>query len=254
MKTTSPNQPSLFAFHLASKMHAFRATLNPEQEKEFDELMESLFSLVGEKPKNDKDGFFIASVPAKRLTIKIQLKNVRPAIWRKLEIPSNLSMEGLAIVIEIAMGWDGSHLHAFRKWKKEVDEDDEMELPVWEFLCEKGDKITYEYDFGDGWEHWVELVADPEDGAQREIRIIDGRNACPPEDFGGPWWYTDFLKAWKNHDQAVLNGQFSETMEWLDEDFDPTALDLEAIQEELDNFLAGDFYEDIDDDNVFEDD
>lgn len=259
MKNSKHSDIDFLSFQFAGKMNAFRSTLTPKQESQFDELMEFMFSLFGVGPRNDDDedgdnDFFIVSAPAKRLTIKVKLKNVTPSIWRKLEIPSNLTLEGLSIVIQIAMGWDGSHLHAFRKGKQEVEEDDETDLPVWDYLCEKGDKLTYEYDFGDGWEHWVELVADPEDGARRKIKIIDGRNACPPEDFGGPWWYTDFLKAWKNHDQAALNGQFSETMEWLDEDFDPTAFDLAAVQEELDSFMAGDYDDDIDDDNVFEDD
>lgn len=240
MKKDNIDQSNLFAFQLADKMDAFRSTLNPKQEKQFMELMDFFFSLFGGESEDEEDDLFIGPFPAKRLIVKVQLKNVKPAVWRKLEIPSNLSMEGLSIVIQIAMGWDGGHLHAFRKGKMEVDEDDEMDLPVGEFLRVKGDKLTYEYDFGDGWEHWVELVTDPAEGGNREIRIIGGKNACPPEDFGGPWYYTDFLHAWLTHDEAALKGEFSETVEWLDEDFDPTAFDLEAVQEELDGLLGDD--------------
>lgn len=239
MKKNAPNHPDFHAFQLANKLDAFRSTLNPKQEKQFMELMDFFFTLFGgdSEDEDDDDGFFIDLFPVRRLTIKVQLKNVRPAVWRKLEIPSNLTLEGLSIAIQVAMGWDGSHLHEFRKGKMVVEENDEMDLPVGDFLYEKGDKLTYEYDMGDSWEHWVELVADPVEDERREIRIIGGKNACPPEDFGGPWYYTDFVKAWVNHDEATLNGEFSETVEWLDEDFDPTEFDLEAIQEELDAMM-----------------
>ena len=242
MDKSTSNHPDFLAFQFAGKMRAFQASLNPKQLQQFHELMDFMFSLFGGQPEEDnaesEDGrFFIDAVPARRLTVKVTLQHVKPSVWRKFVIPSNLTLEGLSIVIEIAMGWDGGHLHAFRKGQVSVEEEDESNLTAGDVLTKKGDKITYEYDFGDSWAHVVELIADPEEDGLREFRLIGGKNACPPEDFGGPWYYTDFLEAWLNYDESALQGEFAETVEWLDEDFDPTVFDKAAVQEELDRFL-----------------
>ena len=51
----------------------------------------------------------------KKWTIRISLQGIRPVIWRKLEVPSNISMTFLGFVLLEAMGWENEHLHQFRK-------------------------------------------------------------------------------------------------------------------------------------------
>jgi len=55
---------------------------------------------------------------------------------------------------------------------------------------------VYEYDFGDGWRHEVAFEgfrsADPK---AKYPQCVGGERACPPEDCGGPWGFTDYLAA-----------------------------------------------------------
>ena len=51
----------------------------------------------------------------KKFRIKIELKDSEPLVWRILEVPSNICLERFSEVVEVAMGWDGYHLHRFIK-------------------------------------------------------------------------------------------------------------------------------------------
>ena len=48
-----------------------------------------------------------------RWKLKVTLGGVRPAIWRRLEVPAGLSLFALHRVVQTAMGWTDRHLHQF---------------------------------------------------------------------------------------------------------------------------------------------
>jgi hypothetical protein len=52
-------------------------------------------------------------------------------------------------------------------------------------------------------------------------RCLEGARACPPEDSGGVWGYTDFVEAIQNPD----NEQHEELLEWVGGRFDPEEFD-----------------------------
>jgi hypothetical protein len=91
-------------------------------------------------------------------------------------------------------------------------------------------KFMYEYDFGDSWEHEIlfekEMPAEP--GSHYPV-CLEGERACPPEDCGGVWGYADLLKVIKNPEHE----EYEEMMEWVGEDFDPEAFDLDEINSAL---------------------
>lgn len=170
--------------------------------------------------------------------LKVTLKHVAPPIWRRLEVPADTKLPRLHRLLQMAMGWYDAHLHAFRVGRTSYgvpdpdfpsDMENERHVRLGDIAAE-GDKLIYEYDFGDGWEHEikVEKAFAPESGV-RYPRCIQGKRACPPEDCGGPWGYEHLLEVLANPEHP----EHAETREWLRADFDPEAFDLEDVNEGL---------------------
>ena len=99
---------------------------------------------------------------AKIYQLKVTLKGIRPPIWRRLLIRSDTNLEQLHEVLLTTMGWLGGHLHQFvaddvrygvpdDEWGVEVQ--DERRVTLADVAPTAGDRLVYEYDFGDGWEH-----------------------------------------------------------------------------------------------------
>jgi hypothetical protein len=172
--------------------------------------------------------------------IKVTLRHISPPIWRRIEVAGDIKLGKLHRVLQIAMGWYDSHLHAFRVGHTTygvpdpdapVDMEMENERNVrLDQVTAEGDKIIYEYDFGDGWEHElkVEWMLAPEPGV-RYPRYTEGRRACPPEDCGGPWGYERLLEVLRD----PKHEEHEEMREWIGGDFDPEAFDLDEVNEAL---------------------
>ena len=179
--------------------------------------------------------------PAKnRLQLKMTLQYVRPAIWRRIVVPDNLSLGELHWVVQTAMGWTNSHLHSFRVGTDEygpVGGDMGLEEPARDedgvflrrLIRRKGQKSTYEYDFGDGWRHEI-LVEKIEPAAEPHAPpvCLAGKRACPPEDCGGPPGFENVLRALKK----APTEEDRELRESVG-DYDPDAFDPEAVNRVL---------------------
>ena len=135
--------------------------------------------------------------------LKITLEHVEPLIWRRVIVPMGRSLRQLHDVIQAAMGWQDRHLHMFIKGDERYgfsDPDfpliDDRAIPVDHVLRAEGDAIEYEYDFGDSWDHRVELekLMPAARGVAYPV-FIDGERACPPEDCGGYPGYRNLLQA-----------------------------------------------------------
>jgi hypothetical protein len=57
-------------------------------------------------------------------------------------------------------------------------------------------RLTYLYDYGDGWERTIriERIGEALPG-ELYPRLLDASGRCPPEDIGGPPGYAEFLEA-----------------------------------------------------------
>lgn len=175
--------------------------------------------------------------------LNVTLVGSKPKIWRALEVRSDLTFAQLHKVIQVAMGWEGYHLHMFRlaDFCIGVPDDDDPEkvhdesaIALFHVVPCEGFEFDYEYDFGDCWLHRVavEEIVDPENAILLEgqwAACTEGRRACPPEDVGGIWGYAEFLKAMRDRKHP----RHKECREWIGGDFDPNAFDIDDVNSRL---------------------
>ncbi len=175
---------------------------------------------------------------------KISLKGIRPPIWRRIQVPETYTFWDLHVAIQDAMGWSGCHLHEFempdpsRGWIMRIGiPSEEDDFSQWLILSGRREKIAnwfsmenrianYTYDFGDGWEHKIQLEKIlPRDKNVKYPICIAGKRACPPEDCGGVWGYKEFLEAIRdpNHERH------KELLEWVGGEFDPEYFDANEV-------------------------
>ena len=175
---------------------------------------------------------------------KITLKDVKPAIWRRIQTPATYSFWDLHVAIQDAMGWQDRHLHEFQILDPEkgelhsigIPDDDELQtdavvVPGWEravarYFSKENPLARYVYDFGDDWHHEVILEQD-DPGAQplKQPVCLDGSGACPPEDCGGPAGYAEFLRAIKKPGSP----RGGELLEWVGGSFNPRAFKAQDV-------------------------
>jgi hypothetical protein len=181
------------------------------------------------------------------ITLRIDIVGAKPKIWRRVEVPSDFTLGDLHHVIQYAMGWENSHLHAFMVGRNTYSErlgDDEYE-PIGEDgdsvtleslgLYRKGRTFAYEYDFGDSWTHEI-LVESAADRKPKTIypRCTKAVGACPLEDSGGIYQYQRLLRILK----TPTHREYEDVSEWLDPEFDPKRVDIEEINKYLANGFA----------------
>ena len=170
--------------------------------------------------------------------IKLTLKYSKPPIWRRIEISSETKLEELHKIIQTTMGWMNGHLHHFMVGNEFYNPPSEWDdfginytgMKIKDFLFIKGEKINYEYDFGDSWIHELKLEKIKE--KEQEIkypRCIKGKRACPPEDCGGIWGYMELESIMKDKKHE----QYEEMEEWLGGELDTEKFELERINEKF---------------------
>jgi hypothetical protein len=178
------------------------------------------------------------------LSVKVTLlESADPEIWRWLHVPADIRLDRFHQVLGAAMGWQDSHLHVFERGSDrygfpdpELEIRDDRQVTLGALLAQPGDRLAYEYDFGDCWEHEIALEAvAPSDG--QGSRCADGAGRCPPEDVGGFQGYKDLRRVLAAPD---ADGH-AEMLDWLGieraSDFDPAAFSAEDASKAIAGFL-----------------
>lgn len=154
-------------------------------------------------------------------TIKVGLRGASPPIWRRLEVPSDITLGDLHLAIQLAFGWEGSHLHDFstrrRRWADPLDDLeetlDESAAPL--LTAFEARTLTYTYDFGDSWEHRIDLEdVRPAVPGVAYPRCIGGRRAAPPDDIGGIARYSHLVAAASDRSDPDHAEAADELAEW----------------------------------------
>ena len=173
--------------------------------------------------------------------LKMTLKYIRPPIWRRMEVPAEVTLAELHLILQVAMGWTNSHLHQFKVGKmyygepsidefSELNLKDESKARLQKVLSKPKQKMIYEYDFGDGWKHdlVLEKILQPSPGV-RYPRCLAGARACPPEDCGGVHGYANFLEAISDPEHE----EHDEYLDWIGGEFDPENFDVAKFDKAL---------------------
>jgi hypothetical protein len=165
-------------------------------------------------------------------TVRIELKDSNPVIWRQVEVPTSITLKILHDIIQAAMGWFDQHLWEFtiakRRYGLPMDEDwgteprmDASKVRLRDLLAARKTAIDYIYDFGDCWEHRLTVTniraGDPN---LSYPRYIAGERNGPPEDCGGIPGFYDTLDAAANPEHP----NHAEATEWLN-GYDPNEID-----------------------------
>lgn len=188
-------------------------------------------------------------------TVRVDLDDAHPPIWRRLRLASDVNLEQLHPLLQVAMGWSDSHLHHFQAgpdardfrvqpfltaYDIEEGEDDgvrEVDVHLDEVMATPGHRLFYEYDFGDSWSHTLRLEkVEPWREGDPVAHCLDGRRACPPEDVGGLPGYEEVLAALAGKVDPDDPEWTRQQLEWLPDGFDPAAFD----RDEVNGLLAAD--------------
>lgn len=173
-------------------------------------------------------------------TIRIELADTDPPIWREVDVATSISLKALHAVIQAAFGWRNCHLWEFslgkRRFGPPSDEDwreeplgDASKVHLADLLGPRRTTIDYLYDFGDSWEHRLIVsnvrAGDPD---RSYPRYVGGERNGPPEDCGGIPGFYDKLEAVADPDHP----DHAEIKDWLG-DYDPETIDEASIKRAL---------------------
>ncbi|WP_166790554.1 plasmid pRiA4b ORF-3 family protein [Cryobacterium tagatosivorans] len=194
-----------------------------------------------------------------RFRVRVDLVGSEPPIWRRLSLPSHLTLDRLHDVLQSAFGWTNSHLHQFTLTGDphgeetvgiltpfDVEEGDEgvleSELRFDHFLASTGDTLRYTYDFGDDWEHTLTLeAAEPavDEPTDATVRCLAGQRLGPPENIGGIHNYERILAVALNPRDPEYSDLIEE-ISYFDLFSITDDIDLDAINRGLDRVARAD--------------
>ncbi len=196
--------------------------------------------------------------------LKVSLDGVYPTIWRRLAVPSTTTLADLHMILQIALGWEGYHLHEFHVlFDARFGVDDLVgslvqgqaaeratlkEIAGWE-----GARLRYVYDLGDYWEHTIVVERIGRLAPNTNYpRCLTGARVAPPEDCGGPENYMAMLRRRQSQltRQSRLSRQTGQPRKSArtatsqrtarsmarNTGFDPTAFDRDEINHRLSNW------------------
>ncbi|WP_162144867.1 plasmid pRiA4b ORF-3 family protein [Arthrobacter castelli] len=186
----------------------------------------------------------------KSLDLSITIVGTEPEIRCDLRVPASAALSDLHRAIQRAFGWEDRHLHAFtvtdptgRRRSFTTDEETVMELQmefdtavaIGDITDGPGSVVSYEYDFGDGWDHQITVTGDAVAPAG-QFSCLDGANRGPVEDSGGIGGYRQLCEILAD----VTHPQYRQMADWYTFvtghsafSFDPSEFDIEQVNGKL---------------------
>jgi hypothetical protein len=170
--------------------------------------------------------------------LRVEIDEVEPPVVRRLEVPLEIRLDQLNVVLQVAIGWQNCHPFEFRHGdtvyglvsRETLDNPLPADRATLADLARLGSTFDYDYVFGDDWQHTLVIeVVTAADPAIAYPRLVAAQGRCPPADIGGPEGYETYLRARADPAHLLHEGM----IEWDDPDFDPHKPDIAAIERNL---------------------
>lgn len=177
------------------------------------------------------------------LELKITLLDTKPSVYRTIHIEKTRSFYDLHVAIQLAFGWQNYHLYEFRinediigenEFDGETDVLESSDILLSQKIVFEKQKFFYTYDFGDNWEHQIELVKFIEPKKTFYPQCVKGAKNAPPEDCGGVWGFEAFKAIMKDKKHP----QYKEMKEWNDGIYDEDFFSLALVNKAFESFDA----------------
>ena len=184
------------------------------------------------------------AIPGYQLKLAIPFSD--PLIWRRVQVPGQLTLADMHRVIQICMGWQDSDTHQFLVGKifyqpgfgiEDFKRKPEYDEAVFELhQLEEGMQFlfSYLYDGGDGWELQIAVEEILGAGTFKPYPLLlDGANGGPPEETGDIHQYQALLAALEESgvEPADIRMDLGEVS-----DYRPYVFDFDGINDQLQNF------------------
>ena len=147
--------------------------------------------------------------------LKITIQGIKPPIWRRVIVPEHITFCDLDDIIEKLFGWTHSHLYEFHimNWGMRITgapimEDEYNADECIDSWMEEGSRIMYTYDFGDNWEHLIQI----EKFVEYEYRyptVLKSKGTNLIEDCGGVWGFMECKDEAEEFDIDAVNAEFA---------------------------------------------
>lgn len=173
--------------------------------------------------------------------LKVTLDWIKPAIWRRIEVPLDAPLVLLHEAIQAAMLFENYHLFAFeagprrREARYAIPDPDGDFTPtidvrratISDIVGSGIQRFIYTYDFGDDWRHTIVVEAiEQTDPEAAYPRFLAGANRAPPEDVGGFPGFEQFLDVMAD----PKHPEHKDIAAWYGRKFDPKDISETEIQ------------------------
>lgn len=190
-----------------------------------------------------------------RFVLRVDIDGARPPIWRRLDLAGDLTLDRVDRAIQWVFGWEDMHLHAFTPQVAGYRDGaapsfdnpglaqpetylPEHEVRLDQVVARVGDRLFYEYDFGDSWRHVLKVEDVRPRGDGPAAQCLGGRRAAPMEDCGGIWRYNEIAAAFAGRQTSLDADDLAEIREWHGGPFDPANIGL-SVPQDLDGVVFG---------------
>jgi pRiA4b ORF-3-like protein len=178
--------------------------------------------------------------------LRIVLRGISPLIWRRVLVPSNITLAHLHTILQILFAWSDEHLHSFHIHGREYGSSGATthDVRLHDLCLHRGERFRDVYDFGAYWECDIRLEALlPRISGQVNPVCTGGKRAAPPEDCRGTWGYLERLDQHCLYPPREAMGVVAEAITtWLAADPQTTVRealeDLDAFREAVDSLEA----------------